>query len=134
MGYTRLLQLSATGLACAIALLAADFWKTKDSSQWSSEEVNKLLSDSPWAKDINIAPQQSGQRRGNGTGRRGGGFGFPGGIGYPGGGGGGGGYPGGDDSGNYPGGRNEPMNITVRWESALPVQQALTRQGGIAAD
>jgi len=26
------------------------------------------------------------------------------------------------------------MNITVRWESALPVQQALMRQGGIAAD
>jgi hypothetical protein len=163
MGYTRFLQLGAAGLACAIALLAADFWKTKDSSQWTNEEVNKLLSDSPWAKEMNVTSQQpgAGQRRGNGTGRRGGGIGYPGGGvgfpgggypgggypggGYPGGGGGyprGGGYPGGspggggypDDTGNYPGGRVQSINVTLRWESALPVQQALMRQGGLGAD
>ena len=27
-----------------------------------------------------------------------------------------------------------PMNITVRWQSALPVQQALLRQGSLSAD
>src|ERR1700738_317745 len=135
MGYTRFLQLGAAGLAFAIALLAADFWKTKDSSQWTNEEVNKLLTDSPWAKELNVTSQQpgAGQRRGNGAGRRGGGIGFPGGgIGFPGGGdpGGGGcprggGYPGGspnggqypDDTGNYPGGRVQSINVTLRWES-----------------
>src|ERR1700694_5961109 len=134
MQYTRILQLGAAGLACAVALLATDFWKTKDSSQWTSEEVNKLLSDSPWAKEMNVTSQQPGadQRRGNGTGRRGGGIGFPGGgVGFPGGGYPGGGYPGGggyprgggypggnpggggypDDTGNYPGGRVQSINV-----------------------
>ncbi len=124
-------------------LFAADFWKTKDSSQWTSDEVNKLLTDSPWAKEKTIAPQGAGQRRG--MGRRGG-FGFPGGGlggGYPGGGGGypggGGGYPGGG-GGGYPsggsgGGTNaSPMNLTIRWESATPVVAALKRQNSLSAD
>jgi hypothetical protein len=135
----RPLRLGAAGAACALVLFAADFWKTKDSSQWTSEEVNKLLSDSPWAKGKTVQPEQS-QRR-SGMGRRGGGFGFPGGGlggggGYPGGG--GGGYPGGGSS--YPGGSNGdgsqagPMNLTIRWDSAVPVQQALMRQGTGPAD
>ena len=71
-------------------------------------------------------------RRGGGIGFPGGGIGFPGG-GYPGGGGGypggGGGYPGGG-GGGYPGGGNrggerQRFNGTVRWESALPIQEAL---------
>lgn len=136
-------------------LFASDFWKTKDSSQWDSDEVNKMLSDSPWAKPKTVQPQAQGQRRG--FGRRGG-FGFPGG-GYPGGGYPGGGYPGGgvgypgggypsggggypNGGGGYPNGGasngdpslNEPMNLTIRWESAAPVQQALMRQGPSAAD
>ena len=147
MQRNRFVQVSAAGIACAAALLAADFWKTKDSSQWSSDEVNKILSDSPWAKEKTITPQGAGQRRSGGNRR--GGFGFPGGggIGFPGGGYPGGGYPGGGGyprgGGGYPGGgsgnpddtaRNEPMNLTIRWESAAPVQAALTRQGGIATD
>lgn len=130
--------------ACAAMLFAADFWKTKDSSQWSDDEVNKILSDSPWAKAKTVQPQQQQARRG--MGRRGG-FGFPGGIGYPGGGYPGGGYPGG--GGGYPGGgggypssggnngdpsQNEPMNLTIRWESAAPIQAALMRQGSSASD
>jgi hypothetical protein len=138
---TRLLQIGIAGSACAVMLFASDFWKTKDSSQWDSDEINKMLSDSPWAKAKTVQPQQSQTPR-RGYGRRGG-FGFPGG-GYPGGGypgGGGGGYPGGG-GGGYPnsGGSNgdpslnEPMNLTIRWESAAPIQQALMRQGASAAD
>lgn len=146
---TRLLQIGIAGSACAVMLFASDFWKTKDSSQWDSDEINKILSDSPWAKAKTVQPEQSQARR-RGMGRRGG-FGFPGGgypgggypgggVGYPGGGGaGGGGYPGG--GGGYPGGSstgdpsaNQPMNLTIRWESAAPVEQALMRQGGSAAD
>jgi hypothetical protein len=142
MHRTRLLRLGAASAACALALFAADFWKTKDSSQWNSEEINKLLSDSPWARAKTVQTQQSMPQRG--MGRRGG-FGYPGG-GYPGGGypGGGGGYPGG--GGGYPGGSNGggsnggdgsqagPMNLTIRWDSALPIQQGLMRQGAGQAD
>ncbi len=152
---TRVLQIGVAGTACAVMLFASDFWKTKDSSQWDSDEVNKMLSDSPWAKAKTVQPEGQQQRRG--FGRRGG-FGFPGG-GYPGGGYPGGGYPGGGyPGGGYPGGGggypngggggypnggggnngdpslNEPMNLTIRWESAAPVQQALMHQGASAAD
>ena len=143
----NLIQLIIAGAACAALLLASDFWKTKDSTQWTDDEVNKILTSSPWAKEMTVTPQQSGMGR-RGGGRRGGfgfpggGIGFPGGRGggYPGGGGGypGGGYPGG--GGGYPsggqgddGGNTGPMHVTVRWESALPVQQALVRQAGTSA-
>lgn len=155
MNATTLVKICLAGSGCAAMLLAAtDFWKTKDSSQWNSEEINKILSDSPWAKAKTIQPQQS-QTPGR-MGRRGG-FGFPGGYGYPGGGYPGGGYPGGgypqggnypQSGGNYPQGGNypnntgansdpsqyEPMNLTIRWESAAPIQQALMRQGASASD
>ncbi len=151
MHLTRVVLIGITGSACAVMLLAADFWKTKDSSQWNDDEVSKILSDSPWAKAKTIQPQQSQTGR-RGMGRRGG-FGFPGGGlggGYPGGGypGGGGGYPGGgggypQQGGGYPGGgsasggdpsQNEPMNLTIRWASAEPIQAALKRQGASASD
>ncbi len=150
---TRIVQIGVAGSACAVMLFAADFWKTKDSSLWTDEEVSKVLSDSPWAKAKSIQPQQTQARRPGGGGRRGGGFGFPGGGlggGYPGGGypGGGGGYPGGgggypQSGGGYPGGSsgsngdpslNEPMNLTIRWASAAPIQAALMRQGASASD
>ena len=44
MYLTRFLRLGAAGLACALVLFATDFWKTKDSAMWTSEEINKLLS------------------------------------------------------------------------------------------
>jgi hypothetical protein len=145
----KLVQIGIVGSACAAMLFAADFWKTKDSSQWTDDEVSKVLSDSPWAKAKTIQPEQTQQRRG--MGRRGGGFGFPGGGlgggGYPGGG--GGGYPQGGGGGGYPQGgggypsnggnsgdpaQSEPMNLTIRWASAAPIQQALMRQGASASD
>src|ERR1700732_1678741 len=96
-----------SGSLFAVALLASDFWKTKDYTQWSSDEVAKVLTDSPWAKEITVTSGQQGQQR-RGGGRRGG---MGGGGGYPGGGGGypggGGGYPGG--GGGYPGGGQQPQ-------------------------
>jgi hypothetical protein len=142
-------QISVLGSVCAIALFASDVWKTKDYAQWSSEEVYKVLNDSPWAKQKNVAAGESGpgqRRSSSGQGRGGGmgGGGNRGGIGFPGGGGGlgypgsGGGYPGGGrggNGGNYPddssrGGMRSTMNVVVRWESALPIQHALLRQNG----
>src|SRR6267154_709544 len=106
-----------SGSVCAVALFASDVWKTKDYTQWSSEEVNKVLNDSPWAKQTNVTGGQNAQnqRRSSGGQGRGGGMGggggrggisFPGsggGLGYPGSG--GGSYPGGGrggNGGNYP--------------------------------
>ena len=147
----RLVQLGIAGSACAAMLFASDFWKTRDYTVWTDEEISKVLSDSPWAKAKTVQPQSQMTRRGMG---RGGGMGrgrwvqdYPGGGiggGYPGGagggypGGGGGGYP---QGGNYPnsgnggdGTQNESMNLTIRWESAMPIQHALMRQGASASD
>ncbi len=84
MNPTRLVQIGMAGSACALMLFAGDFWKTKDSTLWTDDEVSKILSDSPWAKAKTVQPQQS-QARQPGMGRRGGGFGYPGGggIGFP---------------------------------------------------
>jgi hypothetical protein len=136
-------------VASAWALAASkEFWEDKPSTEWSAGEVDRMLTKSPWAKEATVsfggAPGGfgGGNGGGGGTGRSrggmggggigfpGGGIGFPGGgIGFPGGGGqrgGGGGYPGG--GGGRPtdgGGERRTFNGTVRWESALPVQEAL---------
>lgn len=134
----------ATGAIPVWAFASKDFWETKPSSDWNSEEVDKMITKSPWAKDASVT---SGNRMGGpgngGGGRSRGGLGFPGGgIGFPGGGypgggypGGGGGYPGGGGGypgggGGYPGGGRAGggqtlVRATVRWESAPPVQDAL---------
>ncbi len=38
--------------ALAICTLASDAWKTKPYEKWTAQEVEKILSDSPWAKAI----------------------------------------------------------------------------------
>ena len=62
MNPTRLVQIGIAGSACAVMLFAADFWKTKDSTLWTDDEVSKILSDSPWAKAKTVQPQQSQMR------------------------------------------------------------------------
>ena len=132
---------------------SSDFWNKKEPAEWSSEEIDKLLTKSPWAKEVMVT--SAGMSRGGG--RNGGGIGDPGiGGGYPGGGTGyPGGYPGGGGpgAGGYPrgmggpgmgGGRRGagegPMPVsyraTVRWESAKPVLEALktSTPEGLAGD
>jgi hypothetical protein len=125
-------------------------WKNKQIAQWTQDDAQQLLSDSPWAKTItpSVNRSESDGQRGPGGGRRNGGIGigvpgiggigggrrgggYPGG-GYPGGGDPGGGYPG----GGYPGGgrsrrtddgdanSSQPVSLKLRWESALPVREA----------
>lgn len=127
-------------LGLGLTAFAADFWKDKAYTQWSDDEVTKMLSSSPWAQSTKAsAPNQGAGQRGGRGGRGGGGgmggprIGFPGGGGggYPGG---GGGYPGGG-GGGYPrgggGGSTPSFTATVRWQSALPVREALLRQSGM---
>jgi hypothetical protein len=128
-------------LGLGLTALAADFWKDKAYSQWSDDEVTKMLSSSPWAQSTKASASNQGMgQRGGGGGRRGGGGGMGGPrIGFPGGGGGGGypggggGYPGGG-GGGYPrdgGGAMPSFAATIRWQSALPVREALLRQSGV---
>jgi hypothetical protein len=129
---------------------AAGFWNKKPPSEWTSEEIDTLLTKSPWAKEV-TAQGSPGDRPGGSTGGGntgggypgGGGGGYPPGGGYPGG---GGGYPGGGGMGRprigiggipgigFPGGGGgrgrggqrggATYKTTVRWESAQPVQDA----------
>ncbi|MFL6352164.1 MAG: hypothetical protein ACJ74Z_09985 [Bryobacteraceae bacterium] len=101
---------------------AAEAWGSKDYTQWSAEEVNRLLTDSPWAKQVSASfstpPREQevsvipppGASTANMGGTRG------------------------VSDGNWDGGvgRNiddsaPKLPVTVRWESALPVRQALLR-------
>ena len=116
----------------AWAFASKDFWEAKPAGDWTSDEIDRMLTKSPWAKDASVMSSEQGLGNGSGRSRGGGGIGFPGGgggigfpsggVGFPGGGGGrqGGGYPGaGNDGGR------ERLTATVRWESALPIQEAL---------
>jgi len=116
----RALLLAGAGLTPWMRLYAGEFWDKKDPSQWTPDEKDKLLTKSPWAKEVNAQatadPNQQGRYPQGG--------GYPGG-GYPGGGypGGGMGYPrrGGMGRGRYPGAGMQTYKGTVRWESAEPI-------------
>ncbi len=118
-------------LVAASALVAEDFWKAKDASQWSEKDVRKMLRDSPWAKEITLNMPGSGMRRGGG--------GDIGGVGDISGGGmdseSGGGSMGGG-GGRRGRGRQMSMEaipqgpkIVVRWETAAPVREAAGKAG-----
>jgi hypothetical protein len=122
--------------ACALllfsfGLLAADFW-SKPSSEWSDKDLQKMMSNSPWAHSESVpmsgpAPPSVGGGRaavddtaapapisaggGGGGGGRGGGRG--------GGGGGGADVPVGGGGGS--------MNIVARWQSARMIKEAAVR-------
>jgi hypothetical protein len=110
-------------------ILAADFWVERDFTAWSDKEVQKMLTDSPWAHtvsvvdfDISLAARVgglSGGVVGRGAGSR------------PAAGAAGGGV-GGDGAGNLGGGSflasPERFKVAVRWSSALPIKQALARR------
>ena len=98
-------------LACA-ALVAADFWEEKEFTNWSDREVQKMLTDSPWAKRVNIV--MGGLREEEASRFTGDGVNF----------GGGGGRRGGGDGG-FAGIRR--TSVSVVWINALPVRQAMVR-------
>lgn len=114
----RLFTLLGSGLAC-VRLPAAviDFWNKKPPAEWTEEEIDRLITKSPWAKEV------SGQYAGGSGESRAGGIGVPG-MGNIGLGGRGGRGRGG--RGTDPGrGGSSSHQGTVRWESAAPVLAAL---------
>ncbi|HEY2382591.1 MAG TPA: hypothetical protein VGK48_15550 [Terriglobia bacterium] len=48
----RIALLGLATLFLAGVTLGEDFWVKKDYTQWSGEEVKKIMTDSPWAKDV----------------------------------------------------------------------------------
>ncbi len=94
-----------------VALAAADFWEEKDFTAWSDKEVEKMLTDSPWAKGVRIVvgsltedglpipAQPSGPTN----------------IPF-------------DECGGEQFGAIQRHKITVSWTSALPIKQAFVRR------
>jgi len=97
---------SGVTLTHASRLFAAtEFWNAKDPSTWTEEEINILVSKSPWAREavatFKHADDPTGASDGGARGGRGGG-----------------------------GRREKPPRITVRWESAQPILDALKASPG----
>ncbi len=117
------------GFVLACSALAADFWQKKKYTDWTDEDIRKLMSDSPWAKTVTVALRGFGAPPavlpmgggGGGGGRRGGGGGDAGGE---------GGGMGAGDGGSMMGG-NAGTQLTIRWRSALPVRQAIARYSAL---
>jgi hypothetical protein len=136
----KLLLLCMVLIATSALVIAADFWEKKEFSEWSEKEVRKVLFDSPWSRQVTVSlrgegvagsfppsvagpggsaipgvpvgagPGSPGQDRGGigGGPRAGGGPGAGGGIGEP-------------EMGS------RSVSLVIRWQSALPVKQALVR-------
>lgn len=119
-------------LTSAAVLLAADFWEKKAPEDWTAEEVEQILTDSPWAQELSL--KFVGDRsQPLGGGSSGGGIGFPGQRGRPGAGG-GISLPNGGWGGNFAaiGTQSDAFgeaDLVVRWSSAAPIRQALLRAG-----
>jgi hypothetical protein len=99
-------------------LVAADFWQ-KPYMQWSDKDTAKMMNSSPWAKSTSVSMSGPG-----------GGAPPP----MPAGGGFGGGAPGGPQGGGgsefgpgAQGSSGPSFEIVARWQSALPIRQALVR-------
>jgi hypothetical protein len=116
----------AAALFLASVAFGEDFWVKKEYVQWSDAEVKKIMTNSPWAKDITIsAPAAAlgvrGQRVGieseNSSDVETGGGGGRGGR---------GGRRGGGGAG-FGGGGEALLTLNISWRSALPLRKALVR-------
>ena len=104
---------------CALSMWAADFWNTKPFTDWNEKEVQKVLTDSPWVGRVTMSgggPPPAVAGAGGGGGRGGGRGGGP-----------QGGDSGGADSAAAPGGGGD-ATVTLLWQTALPVKQALVKR------
>jgi len=121
--------LGLAGLLIAGIALGEDFWVKKEYTQWTEEEVKKVMTNSPWAKDVTVSapagslgPGQRGPQNSNidvesgaGGGRGRGGR---------------GGARGGEAEGGGAG--DVLLSLNMSWRSALPLRKAIvkSRLGG----
>ena len=111
-------SLAIVWLAACAVLTGADFWDEKEFTDWSDRDVQRLMTNSPWAKRITVVfprpprtaindrtPVAGGIGGGRGGGGRGGrGFGAADGF-----------------------GPARQSRLVVQWRSALPMRQAIVR-------
>jgi hypothetical protein len=111
-------KITLAAVGAAAALCAADAWKNTDFTQWSQDDAKKVLTKSPWAKEVSVSTGQPGAMPSSGRSKRGGGGGDSDGSGM-----GGRGGMGGDE------GRSgaPSANLIIRWETAIPVKEALMK-------
>lgn len=111
----------AAGASVNRLFAASDFWNKKDPADWTRDEIDRLTTNSPWAKEVSasFAGNQPAPRPGNSGGSPRIGLGIPG-IGFP-----GGGYPGGGRGGAGRRGETYPVKGVILWESAQPILDAL---------
>jgi hypothetical protein len=113
-------------LLFAACLWAADFWIAKPYTDWNDKEVQKILSDSPWSGKVTVAVGGGGFGGGASKGGGGGGRG--------GGGRGGAAGPQGDTInpdapvGAGAGGAAPGAEVTLLWQTAIPVKQAMMKR------
>ena len=62
----KLLIILGVGLFVSGALWAADFWTAKPYTEWSTKDIQKMMSNSPWA---HLMPVSMGSSRGGGGGK-----------------------------------------------------------------
>ncbi len=106
--------MSGVWLLACVVVAAADFWEEKEFTAWSDRNVEKMMSNSPWAKRLTVVfprPPTSG-----GGGGRSGAAAVP--I--------AGGAPGADRGGGNMR-TSAQTRLVIQWRSALPVRQALLR-------
>jgi|SRR5579872_7008644 len=125
-------------VSLALPLCAAHRWQQKAPSEWTETDARQVLSDSPWSKQVSArsrgldSPAGPGQF-GDGIhgsvggtvgtgGMRSAGGAVGGALGPP-------GLGGPDASPPTPDRSNPGLTLTVRWESASPVRQALLKLG-----
>ena len=105
----------------ATTTFGEEFWESRDYSQWTESEVRKMISDSPWAKDVTVNAATAMSLPGRGTppadaeATSGGGRG---GRGRGGAGGGGGG--------------EVLVTFNISWRSSLPLRKALVKSRQLA--
>ncbi|MCX7604178.1 MAG: hypothetical protein N2036_08890 [Bryobacteraceae bacterium] len=131
-GIPRRTLLASLAAALPLPLRAADPW-TKPPGEWTEKDIQRILTDSPWAKQVSIT-LSSGMPMGGGGGRRGGRGGAPMGGGMADASVGGGSDPGMGGMGGRPGmgegmGGTMAPSITfqIRWQSAKPIKLATVR-------
>jgi hypothetical protein len=126
MHRTALLGFSA--LLLAGVTLGEDFWVKKDYTQWTDEEVKKMMTSSPWAKDVSVPVPASAVRGGRGPASSSSGVDTENSAGGRGRGGGGGGGGRGGQRGNTTGAAGNPqITLTISWRSAMPLRKAIVK-------
>jgi hypothetical protein len=121
----------AAFILSAVMLAAADqAWKNKQYPEWTEDDAKEVMANSPWAKTVVATPVKSNGREeqsGSHRGRIGiGGFG----VGRTGSG--GAGRRGGNDGGSKAS-PDQPVTLTLRWESAQPMREAELKARDIGA-